>query len=98
MLTRELRLIPSQVLERAAEGWWIPGPDPVTWIAEVSTWGVEQAQLSFHPLSDQPQGSPLGVFVLSGRTTTPRTSPGVTPFGSIFGYLYLPVRCNLDPH
>ncbi|MFN0051040.1 MAG: hypothetical protein ACKV0T_02555, partial [Planctomycetales bacterium] len=96
--------------QRELAAWFLPGADPMNWIAQAADCGIVLDQARLYVVSQGPRGGqPLGVLLLSGnhdKVNSPAQSEGHSPsrhgnppipYGCLAGKLYLPLEGLVSP-
>lgn len=98
MIHFSLSLLPCDTPQRDPAGWFVAGPGPDAWLAEMSAWGVplEKATLRLVPRAPG-DVRPSGALVTLPAGLRPRTSPRAEPWACLGGKLWLPCRARLEP-
>jgi tetratricopeptide (TPR) repeat protein len=97
-MTALLQLLYSPTPLRPAAAWFIVGPEPQAWLAELVSWHAPLAEARLHVVPESGGGSrPCGLLVLGASPADAVGTPRALPYGQIAGRLYLPIDARLDP-
>ena len=88
-----LKLLPTDHSQREARAWLVPGSTSAEWLAELTAWEIDLAQVRLLRL-------PVGLFVITTPDALPRASPHTSPltlsYGALADNLFVPVEAALE--